>query len=125
MIRTWKANMDCDMPFRDFRKGETVELDDSQVTPRVKALFTCLTPEQVKAENAKPDADMKVMIERLKAAKIPIRRGATKADIRKLFDEFLAKPQGGSIAGESAPTAPEKPAEEAQEKKEESQETAK
>lgn len=99
MIRTWKANMDCDMPFRDFRKGETVELDDSQVTPRVKALFTCLTPEQVEQSKEKPDPDFKVMVERLKAAKIPLRRGITKAEVRKLFNDFLAKPQDGSIAG--------------------------
>ena len=44
MKRTWKAKMNCIMPWRDFAKGETCELDDNEVTPRVKELFECLNP---------------------------------------------------------------------------------
>lgn len=94
VVRTWRAKMNCQMPWRDFQRNETVELRDSQVDARVKALFECLTPEEAKPK--KTDPDIKVMVERLKAAKITIKRGATEDDIRRLFNDFLA----GSTAGE-------------------------
>ncbi len=90
--KIWKARLNCIMPFGDFNAGESVELDDSSVDARVKACFECLTPEEVKAEAEakKTDPDTKVMVERLKAAKIPMKRGITKEEIRKLFNDFLA-----------------------------------
>lgn len=95
--RIWVAKMNCQMPFRDFIKGEEVELDDNDVTARVKALFDC----RDKEENDKADADLKVMIARLKAAKIPIPRGATKEKVKELFDTFLVKGAlASSVAGE-------------------------
>lgn len=80
------------MPWRDFAKNETVELDDSEVTPRVKALFDCMTPEQVSAEEEakKDDPDFKVMVQRLKAANIPLKRGISKEEVKKMFDDFLS-----------------------------------
>ena len=98
--RVWKAKCRCQMPWRDFEANETVELLDSEVTPRVKALFDCLTPEEAKAldDSKKVDPELKVMIERLKAAKIPVKRGATKEEIKKLFDEFLANSTAGEVA---------------------------
>ena len=38
VARTWRAKMNCQMPWRDFMKNETVELKDSQVDARVKEL---------------------------------------------------------------------------------------
>lgn len=92
MIRTWKANMDCMLPWRDFRRGETVEIDDSAVTPRFKNLFTCLTPDEVKKEEEakKPDNDYNVMLARLKQAKITIPKHATKQVVTELFNTTLA-----------------------------------
>lgn len=91
MKRIWRAKMNCQMPWRDYAKNETVELDDAQVDERVKALFECLTPEEVKAEEdaKKGDPDMKVMVSRLKAAKIPMKKGISKAEVKDLFDRFL------------------------------------
>ena len=98
--KVWRCKMNCQMPWRDFVKGEMVELEDEEATPRVKALFECLTPEQVRAaERAqKPDADFQVMVQRLKAAKIPLKRGITKEEVKKLFDEFLGA-QAEGVAG--------------------------
>ena len=98
--RVWVAKMDCQMPFRDFRKGESWEFDDEAVNVRVKELFTCLTPEEVaaKKDEEKTDPDFKVMVERLKAAKIPLKRGITKVEVKKLFDEFLANNQTDGVA---------------------------
>lgn len=97
--RVWRAKMNCQMPFRDFMKGETIELADSEVTPRVKELFECLTAEQVKASEPDDDPDYKVMVQRLKAAKIPLKRGITKEEVKKLFQEFLAA-SSTEVAGE-------------------------
>lgn len=95
--RIWVAKMNCQMPFRDFVKGEEIELDDENVTARVKALFDC----RDKEEKAEADADFKVMVARLKAAKIPIPRGATKEKVKELFDTFLVKgPLASSVAGD-------------------------
>ena len=79
------------MPWRDFEKGEMIELDDKDVTVRVKALFECLTPDEAKAaDDAKRgDPDLKVMIERLKAAKIPLKRGINPNEVKELFKKFL------------------------------------
>ena len=102
--RIWVAKMNCQMPFRDFMKGEEIELDDESVTERVKALFNC----RDKEENAEADADFKVMVARLKAAKIPIPRGANKEKVKELFDTFLVKGalaqnvSGDSPVGEQA-----------------------
>lgn len=97
--RIWVAKMNCQMPFRDFAKGEEVELDDENVTARVKALFEC----RDKEEKVEYDADFKVMVARLKAAKIPIPRGATKEKVKELFDTFLVKGAlASSIAGDDA-----------------------
>jgi hypothetical protein len=85
--RIWVAKMNCQMPFRDFVKGEEIELDDENVTARIKALFDC----RDKEEKAEADADFKVMVARLKAAKIPIPRGSTKEKVKELFDTFLVK----------------------------------
>lgn len=99
--RVWRARMNCQMPWRDFVKNETVELDDNDVTPRVKDLFECLTPEEIKQEEDKKkgDPDVKVMIARLKAAKIPLKRGITTAEVKELFGKFLAE---GATAGQIA-----------------------
>ena len=94
-VRTWRAKMNCQMPWRDFLKGETVELKDSQVDARVKALFDCLTPEEVSPKKADPD--LAVMVSRLKAAKIPMKKNATEAEIRELFAKFLG---AGATASE-------------------------
>ena len=97
--RIWVAKMNCQMPFRDFAKGEEIELDDENVTARVKALFDC----RDKEEKVEADADFKVMVARLKAAKIPIPRGATKEKVKELFDTFLVKGAlASSIAGDDA-----------------------
>lgn len=85
--RTWVAKMNCQMPFRDFLKGESVELDDNDVTARVKALFECVD----KPVEKKSDPDFNVMVARLRAAKIPIPRGANKEKVSELFNAFLAK----------------------------------
>lgn len=85
--RTWVAKMNCQMPFRDFLKGESVELDDNEVTARVKALFECVD----KPVEKKSDPDFNVMVARLRAAKIPIPRGANKEKVSELFNAFLAK----------------------------------
>lgn len=95
IVRTWRAKMNCQMSWRDFTKNETVELKDSQVDARVKALFECLTPD--KAKGVKRDPDIDVMISRLKAAKIPLKRNMGEKEIRSVFEQFLAK---GSTASE-------------------------
>lgn len=87
VTRTWRAKMNCQMPWRDFMKNETVELKDSQVDARVRALFECLTPEE--AVQKKADPDIAVMVARLKAAKIPMKKNATEQEIRELFAKFL------------------------------------
>lgn len=97
--RIWVAKMNCQMPFRDFMRGEEIELDDENVTERVKALFEC----RDKEEKVEADADFKVIVARLKAAKIPIPRGATKEKVKELFDTFLVKGAlASSIAGDDA-----------------------
>lgn len=95
--RIWIAKMNCQMPFKDFMKGEAIELDDENVTSRVKALFEC----RDKDDNVDTDADFKVMVSRLKAAKIPIPRGANKDKVKELFNTFLVNGAlASSIAGE-------------------------
>ena len=97
--RTWVAKMNCQMPFRDFLKGESVVLDDNDVTERVKALFEC----QDKPAEKKNDPDFNVMVARLRAAKIPIPRGANKEKVSELFNTFLAKGTlAQNIAGDTA-----------------------
>lgn len=93
MTRTWKALRAGMLSGRCIEKGEIVEMDDSAVTDRVKSLFECLTPDEVRAiEDAKEgDPDMKVMAARLKAAKIPMKRGMKKSEIKELFDRFLVE----------------------------------
>lgn len=99
--RTWVAIMNCQMPFKDFVKGEEIELDDSQVTSRVKALFKC----RGEKEEEVKDPDMSVMILRLKAAKIPLPRKVTKEKVKELFDTFLAKGSlAQNIAGDAGET---------------------
>ena len=95
VIRTWRAKMNCQMPWRDFQRNETVKLMDSQVDARVKALFECLTPEEAKPKDTDPD--IAVMVSRLKAAKIPLKKNMGSKEIRELFERFLAK---GSTASE-------------------------
>ena len=94
-IRTWRAKQACMLPWRDFERGETVELKDSQVTPLIRQLFECLDGGAPVAE--KPDPDLAVMVARLKAAKIPVKKGTSADEIRKLFDKFLGS---GATAGE-------------------------
>lgn len=89
--RVWRAKMNCQMPWKDFAKNETVELDDADVTLRVKDLFECLTPDEVEAGKRKSDPDLKVMVARLRAAKVPMRRGMSEDEIRELFDRFLVE----------------------------------
>lgn len=95
VVRTWRAKMNCQMPWRDFVKNETVELKDSQVDARVKALFECLTPEEAKGKECDPELD--VMVSRLKAAKVPLKKNMGGREIRELFDKFLGK---GATAAE-------------------------
>lgn len=100
--RTWVAKMNCQMPFRDFMKGESVELEDDEVTARVKALFECVD----KPVEKKSDPDFNVMVARLRAAKIPIPRGANKEKVSELFNAFLAKGTlaqniSGDVSGEN------------------------
>jgi hypothetical protein len=95
VVRTWRAKMNCQMPWRDFLKNETVELKDSQVDARVKALFECLTPEEAKVKERDPELD--VMVSRLKAAKVPLKKNMGEKEIRELFDKFLGK---GATAAE-------------------------
>jgi hypothetical protein len=103
--RIWVAKMNCQMPFRDFMKGEEIELDDENVTARVKALFDC----RDKEEKAEADADFKVMVARLRAAKIPIPRGSTKEKVKELFDTFLVKGAlASNIVGEEKKEEEEK-----------------
>lgn len=98
--RTWRAKMNCQMPTRDFLKNETVELFDSEVTPRHRALFECLSPEQ--AEPKKADPDLSVMVARLKAAKIPMKKNITDKEVRELFDKFLGSgATAGQISGDA------------------------
>lgn len=106
VVRTWRAKMNCQMPWRDFVKNETVELKDSQVDARVKALFECLTPEEAKGKERDPELD--VMISRLKAAKIPMKKNITPKQIRELFDQFLGS---GATAGAVSGDAQEPPKE--------------
>lgn len=95
VVRTWRAKMNCQMPWRDFVKNETVELKDSQVDARVKALFECLTPEEAKGKERNPELD--VMISRLKSAKVPLKKNMGEKEIRDLFDRFLGN---GATAAE-------------------------
>lgn len=106
VVRTWRAKMNCQMPWRDFQKNETVELKDSQVDARVKALFECLTPDEEKPKDADPD--IAVMVSRLKAAKIPMKKNITPKQIRELFDQFLGS---GATAGAVSGDAQEPPKE--------------
>ena len=101
--KLWRAKMRCQMPWRDFEKGEMIELDDNDVTVRVKELFECLTPEEAKsAEDAKKgDPDIKVMIERLKAAKIPMKRGVKPEEVKELFKRFLVEDANASGVADS------------------------
>ena len=94
-VRLWRAKQACMLPWRDFERGETVELKDSQVTPLIRQLFECLDGGAPVAE--KPDPDLAVMVARLKAAKIPVKKGTSAEEIRKLFDKFLGS---GATAGE-------------------------
>lgn len=94
-VRLWRAKQACMLPWRDFERGETVELKDSQVTPLIRQLFECLDGGAPVAE--KPDPDLAVMVARLKAAKIPVKKGTSADEIRKLFDKFLGS---GATAGE-------------------------
>lgn len=94
-VRLWRAKQACMLPWRDFERGETVELKDSQVTPLIRQLFECLDGGAPVAE--KPDPDLAVMVARLKAAKIPVKKGTPADEIRKLFDKFLGS---GATAGE-------------------------
>lgn len=94
-VRLWRAKQACMLPWRDFERGETVELKDSQVTPLIRQLFECLDGGAPVAE--KPDPDLAVMVSRLKAAKIPVKKGTSADEIRKLFDKFLGS---GATAGE-------------------------
>ena len=117
MKRIWKAKMNCIMPWRDFTKGETCELDDSEVTPRVKALFECLNQEE-KKETAE-DSDLKIMVERLKAAKVPIKKGYSADKIRELFNEFLGKgATAGAVSGEAEGGSQQEPPKEEEPPKE-------
>lgn len=100
VVRTWRARMNCQMPWRDFVKNETVKLKDSEVDARVRALFECLTPEEEKPKDADPD--VAVMVSRLKAAKVPMKKNMGEKEIRSLFERFLAK---GSTASEIAKDA--------------------
>ena len=101
--KLWRAKMRCQMPWRDFEKGEMIELDDNDVTVRVKELFECLTPEEARAaEDAKKgDPDIKVMIERLKAAKIPMKRGVKPEEVKELFKRFLVEDANASGVADS------------------------
>lgn len=92
MKRTWKARMACCMPWRDFAAGETCDLEDGEVTDRVRALFDCMTPEEVRAaeEAARPDPDFEVKVQRLRQAKVTIPKRATKAEVEELFRRSLA-----------------------------------
>ena len=101
--KLWRAKMRCQMPWRDFEKGEMIELDDNDVTVRVKELFECITPEEAKAsEDAKKgDPDIKVMIERLKAAKIPMKRGVKPEEVKELFKRFLVEDANASGVADS------------------------
>ncbi len=94
-VRLWRAKQACMLPWRDFERGETVELKDSQVTPLIRQLFECLDGGAPVAE--KTDPDLAVMVARLKAAKIPVKKGTSADEIRKLFDKFLGS---GATAGE-------------------------
>ena len=101
--KLWRAKMRCQMPWRDFEKGEMIELDDKDVTVRVKALFECLTPDEAKAaDDAKRgDPELKVMIERLKAAKIPLKRGINPNEVKELFKKFLVDDASANGVAES------------------------
>ena len=101
------------MPWRDFEKGETVELDDEQVNERVKALFDCMTPDGGTIKEEKKDPDLEVMVARLKAAKIPMKKNITPKQIRELFDQFLGRgATAGAISGEASGEGQESPKEE-------------
>lgn len=119
MKRIWKAKISCQMPWRDFEKGETVELDDERVNERVKALFDCMTPDGGAVKEEKRDPDLEVMVARLKAAKIPMKKNITPKQIRELFDQFLGSgATAGAVSGEASgdvqePPKEDKPKEEA------------
>lgn len=119
--RIWVAKMNCMMPFKDFAKGESVVLDDSEVTPRVKALFECKDVPEKKDD----DPDFKVMVARLKAAKIPIPRGANKEKVKELFKQFLVEgATAPSIAGDTVSKDKEAEAEAESETETEKEEAA-
>ena len=101
--KLWRAKMRCQMPWRDFEKGEMIELEDNDVTVRVKELFECLTPEEAKAadEAKNGDPELKVMIERLKAAKIPLKRGIKPDEVGELFKKFLVDDANANGVAES------------------------
>ena len=101
--KLWRAKMRCQMPWRDFDKGEMIELDDKDVTVRVKELFECLTPEEAKAADdaKKGDPELMVMIERLKAAKIPMKRGIKPEEVKYLFNKFLVEDANASGVADS------------------------
>ena len=99
VVRVWRAKMNCQMPWRDFQKNETVELKDSQVDARVKALFECLTPEEANPKGADPD--IAVMVSRLKAAKVPLKKSMGDKEIRELFKRFLASSTASEISKEA------------------------
>lgn len=92
--RMWRAVESCMMPGRPgfFRSGQTIELEDEEVTDRHRALFECLTKdEEDKVKEAARDAadpDLKVMRDRLKNAKVSIPRGATREMIIELFNKM-------------------------------------
>lgn len=93
MKRVWKAKIACMMPWKDFRQGETCELDDNQVDERVKSLFVCLTVDDVKKEEDRRaemnDPSFRVKVQRLKQANVTIPKGANKEQIDRLFEENL------------------------------------
>ena len=93
MTRKWRAKCNCMMPWKDFSRGDIIELDDEAVTERVKALFECLTPDEEKKieEENKVDLDYNVMMARLKQAKITIPKSPTKKVITELFMSTLGK----------------------------------
>lgn len=112
MKRIWKAKISCQMPWRDFERGETIELDDKDVTERVKALFTCMTPDGGTIKQEKKDPDLEVMVARLKAAKIPMKKNITPKQIRELFDQFLGSgATAGAVSGEASGETQEPPKE--------------
>lgn len=100
MVRKWRAKCNCMMPWKDFSRGDVIELDDEAVTERVKALFECLTQDQEKKieDEGKVDLDYNVMMSRLKQAKITIPKSPTKKVITELFMQTLGNGDLPNIA---------------------------